>query len=57
MPKRETKNENVRKIQHTNGSYYVTLPIGLVRELKWQERQKVTVKKRGKEIVIKDWKK
>lgn len=37
--------------------YTVTLPVGVMRELKWQEKQKVVVKKRGKGIIITDWKK
>jgi len=47
--------ENVRNIQKSKRSYYVTLPIQIVREFKWQERQKVVVEKRGREIVIRDW--
>ncbi len=57
MARRNLKNRNVRNIQRSHGSYYVTLPIEIVRELKWRERQKVVVKKSGKGIGIKDWKK
>ncbi len=35
----------------------VTLPIELVRELGWREKQKVVVKKRGSGLLIEDWKK
>ena len=49
--------ENVRSILKVRRSYYVSLPIQVVREFKWKEGQKVVVEKRGKEIVIKDWKK
>jgi len=49
--------ENVRSILKVRRSYYVSLPIQVVREFKWKEGQKVAVEKRGKEIVIKDWKK
>jgi len=49
--------ENVRSILKVRRSYYVSLPIQVVREFKWKEEQKVAVEKRGKEIVIKDWKK
>ena len=45
----------MRNIQKSKRSYYVTLPIGVVREFRWKEGQKVVVEKRGKEIVIKDW--
>ncbi len=34
----------------------VTLPIELVRELGWREKQKVVVKKRGQSLMIEDWK-
>ncbi len=49
--------ENIRNILKVRRSYYVSLPIKAVREFKWKEGQKVVVEKRGKEIVIKDWKK
>lgn len=53
------KNENLRKIQQSGkrGSYHLTLPVRIIRELKWRERQKVIVKRRGKRIIIEDWKK
>jgi antitoxin component of MazEF toxin-antitoxin module len=56
MARRRISDENVRNIQKSRQSYHVTLPVQIVRKLKWQERQKVVVEKRGKEIVIKDWK-
>ena len=52
------KDESLRKIQQSGkkGSYHITLPISAVRELKWKQGQKVIVKKRGKGIIIEDWK-
>ncbi len=47
----------MRNIQKSGRSYHVTLPIQVVREFKWKEGQKVVVEKRGREIVIRDWKK
>ncbi len=48
--------EPVRKITKVGGhSYAVTIPKSLVRELGWRERQKVTVTKRGKKLIIEDW--
>lgn len=48
--------QNTRTIQKNNtGTYSVSLPIGIVREMKWQQGQKVVFEKRGKTIVIKDW--
>jgi len=55
--KRKKRTKNIRKIQCSHGTYYVSLPINLVRELNWRERQKVVVKKRGKSLIIKDWEK
>jgi len=51
----------VRKIQQGKAgrSYYITLPIDIIRKLKWQEHQKVRVvfNEKRKTILIKDWKK
>jgi len=47
----------IRKITKVGGrSYCVTLPLALVRELKWREKQKVVIKKRGNKLIIEDWK-
>ena len=35
----------------------ITLPMEVVRELGWKFRQKVCVTRKGKEILIRDWKK
>ncbi len=46
-----------RKIgKNSQGTYYVSLPKGLIKELGFREKQKVVVKKRGKGILIEDWK-
>ncbi|MEZ4195017.1 MAG: hypothetical protein R3B53_01295 [Candidatus Paceibacterota bacterium] len=56
-----TKKEerSIRKLTRTGGgkSVSVTLPIDLIRELKWQDKQKVTVIKKGEQLIISDWKK
>ncbi|MDA1334849.1 MAG: hypothetical protein O2794_02430 [bacterium] len=58
MARRTLKQRGVRNIQKSKGSYYITIPVELIREFKWRERQKVVVKKLGKNrIVIADWKK
>jgi len=58
MVQRKIENRNIRKIQKSGGSYYVALPVELVRKYKWKERQKVEVDAYGKnKILIKDWKK
>lgn len=53
------KDKNIRSLTKVSGgrSYVVTLPIEMVRQLKWRERQKLVVKKRGQRIIIEDWKK
>ncbi|MFH1225695.1 MAG: hypothetical protein V1684_00195 [bacterium] len=47
--------EPIRKIQFSRGSYVITLPIGEVRQLGWQEGQKVVVKRKGRGFTIVDW--
>ena len=56
MPKYGSKKKPVRKITKAGKySYYVTIPKSLIKELGWRERQKVTVARKGRKIVIKDW--
>ena len=47
----------IRKITKVGrASLAVTLPIDLVRKLKWRERQRVVITKKGKTLTIKDYK-
>ena len=56
MARRQNNKEQIRNIQISDGSYHVSLPISIMRELKWKERQKVVIKKQGKDkILITDW--
>lgn len=51
--------KEVRKLQRTGRegeSYIVTLPKELIQELGWQKKQKVTIVRKGKTLVIEDWK-
>jgi len=58
MGRRKIEEENIRKIQQSNGSYHIALPISLIRKFGWRERQKVVVEEYGKnKILITDWKK
>lgn len=58
MARRKTSNSAVRSLTRLGrGSIGLTLPIKLVRELGWRERQKVVVKKVRGGVQIKDWKK
>ena len=54
--KGEAEPKNVRKLQkQSNGSTTVALPVDLLGELKWKDKQKVIVKKRGEGILIETW--
>lgn len=57
MARRKLADKNVRKIIKLGYSYAVTLPIEIVGELNWREKQKVVVKKKGQSVVIADWQK
>ena len=58
MARRRLGERSIRKlIKLGNGSIAVTLPIELVRVLKWRGKQKVVVRRRGKRLIIEDWKK
>jgi len=50
--------QNIRKLGKTGkgASVYLTLPIEIIRQLKWRDGQKVVVAKRGQGILISDWK-
>jgi antitoxin component of MazEF toxin-antitoxin module len=55
--KKETE-KNIRKLTRVGKtSIAVTIPVEMVKELKWKERQKVVLSLKGKKITIKDWKK
>lgn len=56
MSRRKLNEKNIRKLSRIgNSSLGVTLPIEILRELKWREGQKLVAKKRGKGIMIVDW--
>ena len=53
---RKLGKQEIRKLTKVGKqSIAVTLPIEIVRELKWREKQKVVVKKSGSKVVIEDW--
>lgn len=60
MTRSRIEDRNIRKLKRTgkgnSGSFSITVPIELIRELKWKEKQKLIFKKRGKGILIEDWK-
>ena len=47
---------NIRKIvKNGRGSYYINIPKDIFKELRWRERQKLIVEKKGKTLIIRDW--
>ncbi|MBC8464785.1 MAG: hypothetical protein H8D63_00170 [Parcubacteria group bacterium] len=58
MPRKTLEERNTRKLLKIgNGSIALTLPIEMIRNLKWREKQKVTVRQEGSKLIIEDWKK
>lgn len=58
MARRKLNKRNIRNIQRSHGTYYISVPISIIRSLRWREHQKVVVKRFGKNrIIISDWKK
>ena len=58
MARRKLKEKNIRKLTRVGrGSIAVTVPIEMVKHLKWKERQKVVLNLSGEKITIEDWKK
>lgn len=56
MARRKLEDRNIRKLsKRTNGSYAVTLPVEVIRELKWRDKQKLVVRRSGKKIIVEDW--
>lgn len=53
--RRDLKDKNIRKVYKKSGSYCITIPIEIIKDLKIREGQKLVVKKRGKGILITDW--
>lgn len=57
MGTRKNGETQVRNLtQNSSGTYSISLPLKLVQELGWRQGQKVTVVKRGKGLVVEDWK-
>lgn len=48
--------KDVRKLIRLSGSLVVSLPVEYVAELKWRHGQKVVITKKGRHLIIKDWK-
>ena len=59
MSNRKMGKRNIRKLTKSGrgASISLTIPIEIVRKLKWRDNQKVVVKQRGKGVMITDWEK
>jgi hypothetical protein len=58
MPNKRSDEKNIRKLTKIGKqSFGITLPIEIVRDLGWRERQKLVVKKIKGGFQVKDWKK
>ena len=56
MGVRNIEDQATRTItQNNTGTYAVTLPVSITRELGWRKGQKVTLKRRGNKVIIEDW--
>ena len=59
MARRKLSEKNIRKLTRMGGgrSIGLTLPVEMVKKLKWKERQKIQVRLFGKKIILHDWEK
>ena len=56
MGRKKSEEREIRKLTKIGRkSFGLTLPIEIVRQLGWKERQKVRVKIDRKKIIISDW--
>lgn len=56
MGVRKQSEQNIRKLTRLGKkSLGLTLPIEVVQELGWKEKQKVKVTRKGRHLIIKDW--
>ena len=57
MPSRKLLEKNIRKVQRSHGTYYVSIPKEIAKAMNLKERQKVVFDfdKKAKTIKIKDW--
>jgi len=57
MSRRKLSERFIRKLFRTGRerTIGVTIPIEMIKDLGWKEKQKVILEKKGKFILIKDW--
>lgn len=50
------KKETVKIMKMSKYSYGLVIPKDFMQDLKWKEKQKVSIVLRGKNLTIRDWK-
>lgn len=57
MAQAKLTDRSIRKLSKvaSGNSYSVTIPIDIVRAMKWKERQRLVITREGRHVVIKDW--
>ncbi len=56
MGTRKSDEQDKRTLtKNSTGTYQISVPIALVRKLKWQQGQQLTVRKSGEKLVVEDW--
>jgi len=55
MATKEYEYWNERIIQkNSTGTYTITIPVNVIRNLKWRQGQRVIIEEKGKSVTIKD---
>jgi len=49
--------ETRKIVKNGRESYYINIPKNFLKEFGWKERQKLTIRKSGKKLIVEDWKK
>jgi len=58
MAGKKVGEEHIRKLQRTGedgASYMLTIPKHIIKDLGWQEHEKVVVKQDGDKLIVTNW--
>ena len=55
MARRTFAERHIRKIIKIGNSYAVTIPLDIIKDYSWREKQKVVVERKGRGVFVKDW--
>ncbi len=56
MGTRKSGEQQIRNLtKNSTGTYQLSIPIELVRQLRWQQGQQLVVKKQGDKLVVVDY--